>query len=442
MSAKGEKAAITITTIILSILAVLSVFVIAAWAVVSLADLGPENTAQAYVSTVTTADGSERYFMELEYWENADGKGKEVFEFTFNGYTDWQQQAVLGKGVQYVANEGASGLPSILSGGNWSQVYYDYDERYNTAWASLEGEEVDFGDGLYVGIGDETYMLKMEGKWYEPVETFNLTKSIGSVFRNLFTDWDGFSRRESWYDTKIIEHSYTMQDFYADILNSMVQNTTGYGSMVCNLVDLAKYFNLYKLDESNNPVLVTDATDNSIFFAVKVTRHFEGFRRAGDSNFGMLLGDRYFTTVDSDNYFNDYSDTEVLPTLTGRDFDYYTIGTGGYIAFVKQSVVDELTAAGVTEVAVDINANDSYFIGNTDFVAVQASSFGGLRLKALRIGLYQSAEEITFTIYEASSFERLTGLALDDIEISAAGKYTENVNVVHSDFWFIKEEAA
>ena len=143
MSAKGEKAAITITTIILSILAVLSVFVIAAWAVVSLADIGPENTAQAYVSTVTTADGSERYFMELEYWENADGKGKEVFEFTFNGYTDWQQQAVLGKGVQYVANEGASGLPSILSGGNWSQAFYDYDERYNTAWASLEGEDLD-----------------------------------------------------------------------------------------------------------------------------------------------------------------------------------------------------------------------------------------------------------------------------------------------------------
>lgn len=435
---KGEMVAITITTVILCILASLGLVLIAAWAVVSLSDLGPENTAQAYVSTVTTATGEERHFMELEYWENADGKGKEVFEFAFNGYTDFKQQAVLGKGVQYVAND-AGGLASILTGG-WSQIFYDYDEQNSSGWVSLEGEQIGIGDGMFISIGDDTYQLRMEGKWYESVETFNLIKSVGSVFRNLFTDIDGFSRRESWYDTKVIEHSYTMQDFYNDLIRSMMQNTTGYGSTVCNLVDLAKYFNLYKLDENNNPVLVTDATDNSIFFSIKVTKHYEGLRRAAESNFGMLLGDPSFTTVDSDNYYNDYSSTAVLPTLTGSDFDYYELGTGGYIAFVKQSVVDELKIAGVEEVAVDINCNDSFFIGDTDLVAIEASSFGGLKLKALRITLYQDSEELDFTIYEASKFESVTGLAIDDISISSVGRFEENISVELSDFWF--EEAA
>ena len=97
MSAKAEKAAITVCTVILVILAVIGVFIIAAWAIVTLGDLDPVTTAQAYVNTVTTKDGEERYFMEIEYWENADGKGKEVFEFTFNAYADINMQTVTGK---------------------------------------------------------------------------------------------------------------------------------------------------------------------------------------------------------------------------------------------------------------------------------------------------------------------------------------------------------
>ncbi len=116
MSAKAEKAAITVCTVILVILGVVGVLLIAAWAVVSIADLDPVTTAQAYVNTVTTKDGEERYFMEMEYWENADGNGKEVFEFTFNAYADINMQTVTGRGVQFVCNDALrKGLETLVS---------------------------------------------------------------------------------------------------------------------------------------------------------------------------------------------------------------------------------------------------------------------------------------------------------------------------------------
>lgn len=90
----------------------------------------------------------------------------------------------------------------------------------------------------------------------------------------------------------------------------------------------------------------------------------------------VTLGDQFFTTVDSDNYYNDYSSTAVLPTLTGADFDYYEASEpGGYIAVIKPEVLEDLTAGGVHEVVVDLNVNDSYFGGNTQLIGVAASSF-------------------------------------------------------------------
>lgn len=155
MSAKAEKAAITVCTVILVILAVIGVFIIAAWAVVTLGDLDPVTTAQAYVNTVTTKDGDERYFMEIEYWENADGNGKEVFEFTFNAYADINMQTVTGKGIQFVCNDekrrgledlyrlfyASTDVLGIIDG--WDTYAYDVDD-YGTSWASTE--EVEFGD--------------------------------------------------------------------------------------------------------------------------------------------------------------------------------------------------------------------------------------------------------------------------------------------------------
>ena len=84
MSAKAEKAAITVCTVILVILAVIGVFIIAAWAIVTLGGLDPVTTAPADVNPATTKAGDELSFLVLEYWENPDGKCKGGFEFTFN----------------------------------------------------------------------------------------------------------------------------------------------------------------------------------------------------------------------------------------------------------------------------------------------------------------------------------------------------------------------
>ena len=444
MSAKAEKAAITVCTVILVILAVIGVFIIAAWAIITLGDLDPVTTAQAYVNTVTTKDGEERYFMEIEYWENADGNGKEVFEFTFNAYADINMQTVTGKGIQFVSGETRQGLEDLVGKfasaddvlgiiDGWDTYAYDVDD-YAGSWASTD--EVEFGDEMFLDIGGTVYAVAMDGTYTTEEKSFNLGKSILNGVRCIFTDWNGFNHDENWWDTHVYEYEYTMKDFYNEVLYAAAHNNKGYGSSVLNLVNLGKYMSVYEFNDNGQLVEVTSRDINDVYFAVRVTRHREGFRRAAESNFGQLLGDQFFTTVDSDNYYNDYSSTAVLTTLTGKDFDYYDVPSmGGYVAFVKQEVLDELAAGGVREVVVDINVNDGYFAGNTQLIGVAASGFGGLKLKELRVTLYQDVDETKpFYVFESDTFESSTGLAIDDIELTSAGRYESDVQVVASRF--------
>lgn len=444
MSAKAEKAAITVCTVILVVLAVIGVFKIAAWAIVTLGDLDPVTTAQAYVNTVTDKNGEEKYFMEIEYWENADGNGKEVFEFTFNAYADINMQTVTGRGIQFVSGENRQGLEDlvgkfasvddvlgIITG--WDTYAYTVDD-YGASWASTE--EVEFGNQMFLDIGGTVYAVAMDGTYTVNEQSFNLGKSIVNGIRCIFTDWNGFNHDENWWDTHVYEYDYTMKDFYNAVLYAAAHTNTGYGSSVLNLVDLGKYMSVYSFNEDGQLEEVTTRDINDVYFAIKVTRHHEGFRRAAESSFGQLLGDQFFTTVDSDNYYNDYSSTAVLPTLTGADFDYYEVPEmGGYIAVIKHDVLADMKAGGVREVVVDINVNDAYFGGNTQFIGIATSSFGGLKLKALRITLYQDvAETKPFYIFESDTFESVTGLAIEDIELSAAGRFESNVQLVSNRF--------
>ena len=63
------------------------------------------------------------------------------------------------------------------------------------------------------------------------------------------------------------------------------------------------------------------------------------------------------------------------------------------------------------------------------------SSFGGLKLKALRITLYQDvAETKPFYVFESDTFESVTGLAIEDIKLSSAGRFDSDVQLVSNRF--------
>ena len=317
--------------------------------------------------------------------------------------------------------------------GGWDTYAYDVDD-YGGSWASTD--EVEFGDKMYLDIGDVLYAVAMDGTYTVEEQSFNLGKSIVNGLRCIFSDWNGFNHDENWWDTHVYEYEYTMKDFYHEVLYAAAHNNKGYGSSVLNLVNLGKYMSVYEFNDNGQLEEVTSRDINDVYFAVKVTRHREGFRRAAESNFGQLLGDQFFTTVDSDNYYNDYSSTAVLPTLTGADFDYYEASEmGGYIAVIKPEVLEDLTVSGVREVVVDLNVNDSFFGGNTQLIGVATSSFGGLKLKELRVTLYQDTEDMKpFYIFESDTFESVTGLAIDDVELTSVGRYDSAVQLVLNRF--------
>ena len=388
--------------------------------------------------------------MEIEYWENADGNGKEVFEFTFNAYADINMQTVTGTGravrVRDDALRTGAGRrlhPEVLrqpthvlgDHGRLGHLRLRPSTTTAPAWASTE--EVEFGDHMFLAIGGTRSTLRSNGRdVHHNGAILQLCQSVINFFPVLFTNAAGFTNDDNWYDTQVHVHEYTMKDFYNEVLNVAAHTNTGYGSAVLNLVELGQYMSIYRFNEDGQQEEVTDHDVNDVYFAVKVTRHYEGFRRASESNFGQLLGDQFFTTVDSDNYYNDYSSTAVLPTLTGADFDYYEASEmGGYIAVIKPEVLEDMKAGGVREVVVDLNVNDSYFGGNTQLIGVATSSFGGLKLKALRITLYQDvAETKPFYVFESDTFESVTGLAIEDIKLSSAGRFDSDVQLVSNRF--------
>ena len=431
MSAKAEKAAILACTIILVILAVIGVFLIAGWATVSIANLGPITSAQAYVNTVTASDGEERYFMELEYWENADGSGKEVFEFTFNAYADIKMQAVVGKGIQFVSGEKRQGLENLFENFSassdilgtitgWDTFAYDKDETGNS-WATTN--EVEYGDPMFLSIGDKVYSAVMDGTYTTTEYSFNLGKSIVNAFKGLF-DWDSYYRKETWNNVYTVEHKYSMKDFYNTVLYSAIHTNTGYGSTVLNMVELGKYMSIREVNDKGQEVEVTDHDHNEVYFAVKVTRHREGLRRASESGFGQLLGDSNYTTVTTDNIYNDYSSIAITPYLTARDFDYYLLsGTGGYIPKIKPEVLERLQTADVSGFVVTLDERDGMFAGGKKIIGISADSFGGLGVKSISVTLYRNAEEdVTFTIFGADTFETVLGIDLNDDSQFSLGK--------------------
>lgn len=425
MSAKAEKTAITICTTLLVILAVIGVFIIAGWATVSIAELGPVTSAQAYVNTVTTSDGEEKYFMELEYWENADGTGKEVFEFTFNAYSDIKMQAVLGKGVQFVYNDGARqgleelaslffGTDSILGDlAGWDTFAYDKDEIGN-AWASTN--EVEYGDPMFLSIGDKVYSATMDGTYTTVTKSFNFIKAVTNFLPLLFTDAAGLSDDEWYNNVYTTEHEYTMKDFYNEVLYAAAHTNTGYGSTVLNMVELGKYMSIREVNDQGQEVEVTDHDHNEVYFAVKVTKHREGFRRASESSFGQLLGDSSYTTVPTDNIYNDYSEIEITPYLTSRDFNYYQLaGTDGYIPKIKPETLERLEASGANGFVVVFDERDGIFADGKKIVGITADSFGGLKVKNLSVTLYRPADEkAVFTVFGSDDFESVTGIDLDN----------------------------
>ncbi len=342
---------------------------------------GPDTSAVTYTGTIKDENGEERSLLELEYWENKDSLGKEVAEISFNAYTGNDNTTVIQKGVQFMnidekdPNIGVSGFLSdlITSIRDKKPLAFfkevSYDKVHGHSFQTLA--KIEPGTKMFITINNESFCFVMNGTYTTYTEQFNPGKSFVNFFRAMVGK-ASFYERDYWFENIPTVHSYTMNDFYNEVFKALLSSDVGYGTYTSNLVDLAKFFEIKKLNEKGQWESVTVGHDTvKSYFSVKVTKHAEGLRRAKESNFKQYDGNADFTTCPTDNELKDFSSAEVESTLSCREFDYRFNKTyGGYVAQLKP---------GKQGTSINIDLTDLFFTSDIKLVGILFTSINNYR---------------------------------------------------------------
>lgn len=353
-----QKSVIAIVTIIVVLAGVVGALGCAWWIYFkSNPELKPTTTDITYVGKVLdTGSGEERYFMEIDYWRNDDGVGKEVFEFAFTGYTDYEFRASKARGVQFV-NTNNKRLNDLE---NWTRR--DYDRYGAISWKPLEEDTLGWGDYMYINLKGEPYGVAMKGQWEERIQYYDAWKAAGSFFTGKWNVHD----RSLWYSDNIIYHNYTMLEFYQSVANSLTISSEPEGEYVLPLVEMSTFFVIGRVDDKGNIDELTETTFQDDFFAVKVRLHSGGMVKAAQSAFGVYIDDRHWTITGLNDDYLDYATVSALQTLSSEDFEYkFATGINAYVPSLRADVKARLQAAGVNKIDIRIDFDDNFWANKT-----------------------------------------------------------------------------
>ncbi|MDY5345903.1 MAG: hypothetical protein SPG87_05825 [Eubacteriales bacterium] len=307
-SSKGKTALSVIGVIIAAVLFFAMIAIIACWVYVRKhPECLPTTASVSYVNDVVDENGNKMSFIEVEYWKNKNNTGTEVFEFTLNGYTDWQNKTILKKGVQFVAKNDGSG--------EYSKYYYD--KQGDISWASVN--KLNRETKLFVNIDSDMYAVSLSGEevYYEDTVTFNsFMKGLGSLITP--SRWSkGVTFKESVKKTTYKDLDGMFVTMSQKLSTSNVKN----GEYKMSLVDLSNYFKLWRYDADNQKFNDCDVqTWNIEYFTTTVRVHDNGLKNAEESQFGEVAqqNDYVSESVETEFYGAVYS----YPTLTVDDFTW------------------------------------------------------------------------------------------------------------------------
>lgn len=308
----------------------------------------PETHISTYVGNIIDENGNDRCFLEVEYWENANHKGQRVLEIRFNSYTDPTSSHVIKRGVQF----NLDGTQNIYT---CDKINYEKDG--NASWKAVN--EIDTNTNMYVKIDDEAFSLCMDGTYVEYSYNFNFAKGFVNFFKWGFANEKyrlDINNKEFAHTRTETVRNYTMDDFYKYLFN-VVDTNAGYGENILSLVDLANFFSIKRQDKSGAFIDVELGQESQAeYFSIHTTKHREGLIRAKDSDFGMYFGDGEFTLVETDTWFDDFTNIVDNIILTERDFNYkYCSEYDGCVAVLKDSIKSMFTQNMEVEINFDIS---------------------------------------------------------------------------------------
>lgn len=332
------KKAFKITGITLLALLFLACLVIDCWYLAIVLNGDEKVVSKTFnVGTFELADGSQKRFMEVEYWANKDGSGQEVYEIKFNYLMDENKEYSYSQGLQYVntANDERITFTYDLGyskdeikvqerlSGFWVWARYNYSIQHSHVYtsggyynyASAGNDEylrstnpIDSNTFFKIEIGDQLYLMKLKGGYGQ--------KDDGNITGTYGTPLD-----ESTLWTTIVNHG-NIYNYYAEynitylaaiVLSSI--RSAKYGTNCEYVFEFGNLFDYYAYnsqsgqydeDPTSFDKTVKLSEDIKSYYSVFVKVHEDGLTKASDSMFGSFMGNQNFNmseSYDQQDYF-------------------------------------------------------------------------------------------------------------------------------------------
>ena len=334
----------------------------------------------------------DRWFMNVNYYDNSKNNGFELAELRFDYFTSYRLESVdyRSTGMQYVGSYQGDGTikydtdKGVSLGLPW---YSESNNRYYVDDASAgQFVDADFsyydttnginwdGGGLSTELKRDTqFIIKIDGRPFAIQLTGTEQVKVGDV-RNLFgIGWVVGTKYQTIY--------YTYSQIFKDAIQAVKTNNVGYGNYYITL-DLSKYFTIREYDAGTGKFKTDNVTDIIKNYSV-LKFHYEanGAISSSQSMYGLINGNRKLIYGEGINYNTTYWQERMVYNLTENNLKlrYSEVYDGYFVSMplamqnmfnnmprAKVNIVLNLTGKNI--VGFDYNAFENFEIDTIQLV--------------------------------------------------------------------------
>ena len=334
----------------------------------------------------------DRYFMNVNYYDNSKKNGVELAELRFDYFTSYRLQSMdyRSTGMQYVGNyrgndiinadDKSRGFNTIFSGDRYltdddmaaewvDPDFYYYDTTNGISWngqnfkSGSVATELKRATQFIIKIDNRPFMIQLTGSWYA---------DIGDL-RNIF----GIG----WKTGDIYSKQYwTYSSVFKTVLKAVKTNSAGYGNWYIT-VDLSNYFTIREFDTETGKFKTDNVTDIIKNYCVlKFNYNANGAISSSQSMFGLIENNRKFAYGEGVDYDTNYWQERMVYNLKIDNLDLrYDETYGGY--FVSLSLITKKLFEDMSRAEVNI----VLIITGKNIVGLDYNAFEDVKLKSLWI---------------------------------------------------------
>lgn len=395
--------------IVLVVITIVAVLFIGSYFYYTLTDSGIyTHSSSTYAASYTDPQTGEKVNpFSLNYYENYNNTGKEVIEWTVNGYSDQSRKALYRRGYQLVIDKDGNELYYCDTYGTASfPSMHKYDEKTDSG---------QYKNQWFIDINDKVYAVRLDGTYDVQERNVNGWKVFGALTFGAIYE---FFMPSHWdvYDYIYVPKNYTLEDLLIEFTKCIKGCSLGTGDFELPVVDLGDFIHVYEVDENGDtadkPIGVGGQINS--YFAMDVHYDRRGMTYAGQSKYGSVAGDSSYniTGVDFDK---NYWKSTVVYNLDESDFDYrYSSIDLGYYYYLSTQTISELKTFENLEIDIVFNISN--------FKNINVLGFDHYALNGIKV------HSLTIKSDVQRDFKLLVG-ALKDTGIKQIE--TENVNIVN-----------